>query len=119
MLAEKHSIVGAQVKLCHLTSANFLFLLPTNQDTGPGSSGIAKFKMNGATTNGTGAEDDLVASLQKWSADLVENAKTYKDVSGQEGLKLRLKMTDSARQIINAIKQPGETPFEYSVHVWL
>ncbi len=66
------------------------------------------------TMNG---EDDLADSLQQWATNLADAAKAYKGASGQQSLLLRSKMNDNAKQIINAIKEPGETPFEYSVQV--
>lgn len=62
-------------------------------------------------------EDELVDPLQTWATDLADAAKAYKGASGQQSLLLRSKMTDAAKQIINAVKEPGETPFEYSVQV--
>jgi hypothetical protein len=56
-------------------------------------------------------------SLETWAASLADAAKAYKGVSGQQSLLLRNKMTDAAKQIINAVRDPGETPFEYSVQV--
>lgn len=78
-----------------------------------------------STTNGTSdkqesimnGQDGLVDSLQKWAATMMETAKAYKGASGQQSLLLRSKMTNTAKQIINAVKDPGETPFEYSVQV--
>lgn len=62
-------------------------------------------------------EVDLADSLRGWAADLADAAKAYKGASGQDGLLLRSKISASAKQIINAIKEPGETCFEYSVQV--
>ncbi len=75
--------------------------------------------MNG-TTNGThtmNGEDELVDSLQTWATKLVEATKAYKGASGQQSLLLRTEMSETAKQIINAVKEPGETCFEYSVQV--
>ncbi len=66
------------------------------------------------TMNG---EDDLAESLQQWATNLADAAKAYRSASGQQSLLLRSKMSNDAKQIINAIKEPGETPFEYSVQV--
>ena len=56
-------------------------------------------------------------SLETWAASLADAAKAYKGASGQQSLLLRSRMTDAVKQIINAVKDPGETPFEYSVQV--
>jgi hypothetical protein len=77
--------------------------------------------MNGATPedammNGEVEQGD---SLETWAANLADAAKAYKGASGQQSLLLRSKMTNAAKQIINAVKEPGETPFEYSVQVRL
>jgi hypothetical protein len=56
-------------------------------------------------------------SLESWAANLADAAKAYKGASGQRSLLLRNKMSYAAKQIINAVKDPGETPFEYSVQV--
>jgi hypothetical protein len=63
------------------------------------------------------SEVELADSLRGWAADLADAAKAYKGASGQDGLLLRSKISASAKQIINAIKEPGETCFEYSVQV--
>jgi hypothetical protein len=63
------------------------------------------------------SDDETADSLQTWAADLMDTAKAYKGASGQQSLLLRSKMAGTAKQIINAIKEPGETPFEYSVQV--
>jgi hypothetical protein len=75
--------------------------------------------MNGRTDTETMAksDSDVADSVQAWAADLAETAKAYKGASGQESLLLRSKMTGKAKQIISAVKEPGETCFEYSVHV--
>lgn len=69
---------------------------------------------NHPTMNG---KDDLADSLQQWAMNLAEAAKAYRGASGQQSLLLRSKMSNNAKQIIDAIKDPGETPFEYSVQV--
>lgn len=69
---------------------------------------------NNPTMNG---EDDLADSLEQWATNLAEAAKAYRGASGQQSLLLRSKMSNNAKQIIDAIKDPGETPFEYSVQV--
>ena len=45
---------------------------------------------------------------------LVTAVKDYNDSTGQHGLFLRKRITNAARQIINTIKTPDETPFEHS-----
>lgn len=65
----------------------------------------------------TNGEDHLVDDLQSWAANLADAAKAYKTASGQESLALRSKMTDNAKHIINAVKEPMETCFEHSVQV--
>jgi hypothetical protein len=75
--------------------------------------------MNG-TTNGhpeVNGDDKVVGSLETWASNLLEAARAYKSASGQQSLRLRSQMTDAANQIINAVKEPEETPFEYSVQV--
>ena len=113
-----------------------------NHPTMNGSAAEDHFAMNGtvmgdhSTTNGTvtedhsimngtiagnhptmNGEDDLADSIQQWAMNLADAAKAYKGASGQQSLLLRSKMTNNAKQIIDAIKEPGETPFEYSVQV--
>lgn len=76
--------------------------------------------MNGTVTENhpeMNGEDGLADSLQQWATNLADAAKAYKGASGQQSLLLRSEMSNNARQIINAIKEPGETPFEYSVQV--
>ena len=78
--------------------------------------------MNGATNDDpimTNGEDHLVDDLETWATGLADAAKAYKSASGQESLALRHKMTGIAKQIINAVKEPGETCFEHSVQVWI
>ena len=76
-------------------------------------------RMNGTIQNGpmTNGEDHLADDLQTWAANLADAAKAYKNASGQESLALRSKMTDTAKHIINAVKEPMETCFEHSVQV--
>ncbi|KAF7506348.1 hypothetical protein GJ744_011814 [Endocarpon pusillum] len=96
-----------------------------------GSAAEDHFAMNGTVTedhsvmNGTitgknptmNGEDDLAETLEQWSMNLVEAAKAHRGTSGQQSLLLRSKMSNNAKQIIDAIKDPGETPFEYSIQM--
>jgi len=63
------------------------------------------------------ATNELVESLQALTQQISQASKDYKDPSGQQGLLLRQRMTNAARQIINTIREPGETPYEFSTHV--
>jgi hypothetical protein len=63
---------------------------------------------------------ELVDSLHALTQQIVDASKNYKDKSGQEGLLQRQRMTNAARQIINTVREPGETPYEFSTHVeWI
>lgn len=77
--------------------------------------------MNGATHVDTrpNSELDVADTLPTWATDLANAAKAYKGSTDQESLTLRNKMTGTAKQIINAIKEPTETCFEHSVQVEL
>ena len=63
------------------------------------------------------ATSDLVETLRALTNQVSQTSKDYKDPSGQQGLLLRQRMTNAARQIINLIREPGETPYEFSTHV--
>ena len=63
-----------------------------------------------------GNDTDL-DSLQNWATEILEATKAYKNASGQEGLHLRSKITNNAKQIINTVRDPGETCFQYAVSV--
>ena len=63
------------------------------------------------------ATDELVESLTSLTKQISTAAKDYKDPSGQQGLLLRQRVVNAARQIINVIREPGETPYEFSTHV--
>ena len=64
--------------------------------------------------NGTAGVENQV---QKLALELLEASKTLTQAEGPENLRLRHQITDNARQIINQIRDPGETPFEYSARV--
>lgn len=68
-------------------------------------------QMNG-TTNREGAK-----SLEALTQQLAEEVSNYKDPSGNAGLLQRKKILDAAKKIIDEVKEPGETPFEYSISV--
>jgi hypothetical protein len=63
------------------------------------------------------ATSELVATLHALTNQISQTSQDYKDPSGQQGLLLRQRMTNAARQIINIIREPGETPYEFSTHV--
>ncbi|OAL18498.1 hypothetical protein AYO20_11745 [Fonsecaea nubica] len=63
------------------------------------------------------AASELVESLNALTNQIYETSKEYKDPSGQQGLLLRQRMTNAARQIINVVREPGETPYEFSTHM--
>ncbi|KIW32316.1 uncharacterized protein PV07_03870 [Cladophialophora immunda] len=63
------------------------------------------------------AASELVESLNALTNQIYETSKDYKDPSGQQGLLLRQRMTNAARQIINVVREPGETPYEFSTHM--
>ena len=63
------------------------------------------------------ATNELVETLQALTNQIRESQREYKDPSGQQGLLLRQRMTNAARQIINIVREPGETPYEFSTHV--
>lgn len=77
-----------------------------------GSQGEGPRALNDAT-------NELVETLQALTNQIRETQKDYKDPSGQQGLLLRQRMTNAARQIINTIREPGETPYEFSSNVRL
>lgn len=64
------------------------------------------------TTNGEGTK-----SLDALTQQLSEEVGNYKDTSGNAGLLQRKKILNAAKQIIDEVKEPGETPFEYSISV--
>jgi len=63
------------------------------------------------------ATSELVDSLNALTKEIVEASKEYKDTSGQHGLLQRQRMANAARQIINTVRDPGETPYEFSTHM--
>ncbi|OAP63925.1 hypothetical protein AYL99_03152 [Fonsecaea erecta] len=63
------------------------------------------------------AASELIESLNALTNQIYETSKDYKDPSGQQGLLLRQRMTNAARQIINVVREPGETPYEFSTHM--
>ena len=63
------------------------------------------------------ATNELMESLNALTKQIAVTSKNYKDPSGQQGLLLRQRMTNAARQIINIIREPGETPYEFSSNV--
>lgn len=73
---------------------------------------------NGAPSLGA-ATDELVKSLNALTEQITTASKDYSDSTGQQGLLLRQRMVNAARQIISTIREPGETPYEFSTHVRL
>ena len=56
-------------------------------------------------------------SLEALASQLTAAVTEYKDGSGNAGLLARKQIIGLAHSIINEVKEPGETPFEYSVYV--
>jgi hypothetical protein len=69
--------------------------------------------------NLSAANRELVQSLNALTEQIVKASEDYGDSSGQHGLLQRQRMANAARQIINAVREPGETPYEFSTHVRL
>lgn len=63
------------------------------------------------------ATDELVKSLSALTEQITKASEGYADSTGQQGLLLRLRMASAAKQIINTVREPGETPYEFSTHV--
>lgn len=58
-----------------------------------------------------------VGCLETLTLQLFEVVKDYDNLSGNAGLFARKNIINIAKEIIRAVKEPGETPFEYSVYV--
>jgi hypothetical protein len=71
------------------------------------------------TSSLSAATQELVESLKALTEQIVRASEEYNDSSGQHGLLQRQRMANAARQITNAIREPGETPYEFSTHVRL
>lgn len=56
-------------------------------------------------------------SLETLTRQLSDTVKGYDDPSGNTGLYTRKKIINIAKEIIEKVKEPQETPFEYSVKV--
>lgn len=63
------------------------------------------------------ATQELVKSLNAFTEQITKTSEQYSDPTGQHGLLQRQQMANAARQIINAVREPGEEPYEFSTHV--
>lgn len=63
------------------------------------------------------ATSELVDSLTALTDQITTASKNYSDTTGQQALLQRQRMVNAARQIINTVREPGETPYEFSTHV--